>query len=76
MPIELVGKEGVIKRVSGGHDLKEAPTVERSSMRKSSIPAWRSVAPTPTPAAPAPTITASCSDVVETEFFTMLSLTP
>ena len=29
MPIELVGNEGVMKRVSAGQALKDAPTVSR-----------------------------------------------
>ena len=59
MPIELVGKEGVMKRVSSGQAAKEAPTSWRSSTTKSSIPACRRATDTPTPAAPPPTTTTS-----------------
>ena len=59
MPMEFVGNEGVMKRVSAGHEAKDAPTVRRSSTRKFSMPAWLRATATPTPAAPPPMTTAS-----------------
>ena len=39
MPMELVGKDGVMNRVSSGHKAKAAPTVNRSRTTKFSMPA-------------------------------------
>ena len=55
MPIEFVGKDGVIKRVSLGHMENEAPTMSRSRTIKFLTPASLSATATPTPAAPPPT---------------------
>ena len=38
MPIELLGKDGVMKRVSSGHDSKEEPTEPLSMMTKFPTP--------------------------------------
>ncbi len=59
IPMELLGKDGVINLVSSGHDLNDEPTVPRSTIRKFSTPACSSAMPTPIPAAPAPIIIAS-----------------
>ena len=54
MPMELLGKEGVMKRVSAGHLANEAPTVSRSTTKNFSTPACMSAMAAPMPAAPAP----------------------
>ncbi len=61
IPIELLGNDGVMKRVSSGHEEKEWPTVSRSTISRLSIPACAIAIPTPIPAAPAPTIMTSYS---------------
>ena len=55
IPMELLGKDGVMNLVSSGHEAKDEPMVSRSTKRKSSTPACISEIETPTPAAPAPT---------------------
>ena len=63
IPIELLGNDGVMNRVSSGQEEKEDPTVSRSTIRKFSIPTCAIAIPTPIPAAPAPTtITSYCSE--------------
>ena len=52
--MELLGNEGVMNRVSTGHDEKDPPTEPRSTTRKFSTPACVSAIATPMPAAPAP----------------------
>ena len=57
--MDKVGKEGVMKRVSAGHDANDAPMVARSRMVKFSMPACLRAMETPTPAAPPPITTTS-----------------